>query len=185
METNPAAAPPPRVLAVGAHPDDIEFGCGGVLLAEAARGSEILLCLCSRGEAASNGTPAEREAEARAAAKLLGASIEFLEMGGDCGLEASSANALILARRIRTLQPTILLAPTRTPNQHPDHIAVGQLCENAARLARYGGLEALRDLAPHRVTHCLATRSRPPPNRRVIARRCASISARTSSVGCN
>ncbi len=51
--------------AVGAHPDDLEFGCGGVLLAEAARGSEISLCICSRGEAGSNGTPDEREAEAR------------------------------------------------------------------------------------------------------------------------
>ena len=54
-----------RILGVGAHPDDLEFGCGGVLLAEAARGSEISLCICSRGEAGSNGTPNEREAEAR------------------------------------------------------------------------------------------------------------------------
>ncbi|MFN2509733.1 MAG: PIG-L family deacetylase, partial [Chthoniobacterales bacterium] len=48
-----------RILAIGAHPDDIEFGCGGILLGEAARGSEIFLCVCSRGESSSNGTPDE------------------------------------------------------------------------------------------------------------------------------
>ncbi|MGI8437123.1 MAG: PIG-L family deacetylase [Chthoniobacterales bacterium] len=142
-----------RILAVGAHPDDLEFGCGGILLKEAERGSEISLCVCSRGEAGTNGTPNEREAEARAAAKLLGALIDFLEMGGDCHLAATPANALLLARSIRNFQPTVLLAPTQTANQHPDHIAVGQLCVQAARLARYGGLEELRDLPAHRATH--------------------------------
>ena len=154
MAANPSGFRARRIFAVGAHPDDIEFGCGGILLSEAARGSEITLCVCSRGEAASNGTPAEREAEARAAAAFLGASIEFLDLGGDCRLVASSVNALILARRIRALQPEIILAPTRTTQQHPDHIVVGELCDRAARLARYGGLDELRDLPPYQVTHC-------------------------------
>ncbi len=154
MESN--VPPPLRILAIGAHPDDIEFGCGGVLLTEAARGRAISLCVCSRGESASNGTPDEREAEARSAAELLGASIEFLEMGGDCRVESSRANAIALAGRIRKLQPAILLVPTRTTNQHPDHVAVGQLSEMAARLARYGGIEELRDRPPHSVSHCLA-----------------------------
>lgn len=125
------------------------------MLAEAARGSEIALCICSRGEAASNGTPAEREAEARTAAKLLGASIEFLEMGGDSHMEASALNAIAIARCIRALRPDIMLAPVTSPDQHPDHTAIGQVCLSAARLARYGGLENLRELPPHAVTHCL------------------------------
>jgi LmbE family N-acetylglucosaminyl deacetylase len=144
-----------RILAVGAHPDDIEFGCGGVLLGEAARGSEITLCLCTRGEAGSNGTPNEREAEARQAAKLLGATIEFLELGGDSHLEVSAANNIAIARRIRVERPDLLLAPVPSPGQHPDHIVVSQLCRNAARLARYGGLAELRDLAPHAIKHHL------------------------------
>ncbi len=148
--------PSVRILAVGAHPDDIEFGCGGVLLNEAERGRAISFCLCSRGEAATNGTPTEREAEARAAADLIGASIDFMEMGGDGRVEASRANAIALAGRIRKLQPSIFLVPTRTTQQHPDHVAVGQLSEMAARLARYGGIEELRELAPHSIAHCLA-----------------------------
>jgi len=144
-----------RILAVGAHPDDIEFGCAGILLGEAARGSEISLCLCSRGEAGSNGAPNEREAEARTAAKLLGATIQFLELGGDSHLEVSAANHIAIARQIRVARPDLLLAPVPSPGQHPDHIVVSHLCRNAARLARYGGLAELRDLAPHAIKHHL------------------------------
>lgn len=142
-----------RILAVGAHPDDIEFGCGGVLLAEAARGNKIHLCVCSRGESGSNGTPADREAEARSAAMLLGAKLKFLDLGGDAHIAQSVANALALARCIRSIRPDTLLAPTTSPDQHPDHAAVGWLCADALRLARYGGIAELRDLPPHAVGH--------------------------------
>jgi LmbE family N-acetylglucosaminyl deacetylase len=144
-----------RILAVGAHPDDLEFGCGGVLLAEAARGSEISFCICSRGEAGSNGAPDEREAEARSAAKMLGATIDFLEIGGDAHLEICAANNIAIARQIRIARPDVLLTPAVSPDQHPDHIVVSHLCRNAARLARYGGLAELRDLLPHVIKHHL------------------------------
>jgi LmbE family N-acetylglucosaminyl deacetylase len=140
-----------RILGVGAHPDDLEFGCGGVLLAEAARGSEISLCICSRGEAGSNGAPNERDAEARSAAQILGAKIDFLEMGGDAHLEICAVNNIAMARQIRTARPDVLLSPVASPDQHPDHIVVSHLCRNAVRLARYGGLAELRDLSPHRI----------------------------------
>ena len=144
-----------RILAVGAHPDDVEFGCGGVLLAEAARGSEIWISICSRGEAGSNGVPGEREAEARRAAQLLGATIDFLEMGGDAHLEICALNNIAIARQIRIARPDLLLTPVASPDQHPDHIVVSHLCRNAARLARYGGLAELRDLLPHAIRHHL------------------------------
>ena len=142
-----------RLLAVGAHPDDIEFGCGGILLGEVARGSELALCVCSRGEAGSNGTPDEREAEARRAAQFLGATIEFLELGGDGHLEITVAYNIAIARQIRLSRPDILLAPVGSLDQHPDHAVVSQLCRNAARIARYGGMEELRDLPPHAIKH--------------------------------
>ena len=144
---------PLRILAVGAHPDDIEFGCGGVLLVEAARGGELFLCVCSRGESASNGTPDEREAEARAAAQLLGAKLEFVEMGGDCHIAVTPQHAIAIARQIRAAKANVLLAPVPSPDQHPDHAAVGRMCRDAARLARYGGIAELRDLPPHAVDH--------------------------------
>lgn len=163
---------PARILAIGAHPDDLEFGCGGVLLAEAARGNKLYLYLCSRGEASSNGTPAEREAEARSAATMLGATLKFLELGGDSHIAASVENKLALARCIRAVRPEILLAPTPSPDQHPDHTAVGRMCADALRLARYGGLAELRDLSPHAVGHFFSYAVTPGAE---PARECAAV----------
>src|SRR5690606_9216764 len=60
-------------------------------------------------------------------------------------------NAIALAAIIRRVRPGILLAPSCVENQHPDHWRLGQLVRDAARLARYGGLAELRDLAPHAI----------------------------------
>jgi LmbE family N-acetylglucosaminyl deacetylase len=144
-----------RILAIGAHPDDIEFACGGILLVERARGSEIALCICSRGEAGTNGTPDEREGEARRAADLLGAQIEFLELGGDSHIAPTNENAFLLARAIRRYKPDLLLSSVTEEDQHPDHAVVGKLARDAARFARYGGIAELRDLAPHSIAHHL------------------------------
>ena len=139
-----------NILAIGAHPDDIEFGCAHVLIQEARRGNRVKLLVLSLGEAASHGTPASREAEARAAAGLIKAGIEFLDFGGDCHIESTPANAFAIAREIRKFQPSIVLAPHTGESQHPDHAVVGKLTRDACRFARYAGLEDLKqDLKDH------------------------------------
>jgi N-acetylglucosamine malate deacetylase 1 len=138
-----------NILAVGAHPDDIEFGCAPVLIQEIERGHRVKMLVLSRGEAGSSGAPEERERESRAAAKLMGAEIEFLDFGGDCNIEYCPSNALRLATEIRKERPGVVLAPNPEENQHPDHSIVGRLVRDACRLARYGGL--LKELAPHSV----------------------------------
>lgn len=140
-----------RILAIGPHPDDIEFGCAPVLIKEARAGHEVRVLVCSKGEAASSGTPEERAEEARAAAAIIGARIDFLEMGGDCNISATPENAVQIARVIREFRPEVILAPHPGDNQHPDHIAVSQLVRDAARLARYGGLKQLLGLASHQI----------------------------------
>ncbi len=60
-----------KLLAVGAHPDDVEFGCAPVLIEEARRGHQVRILVTSKGEAASSGTPEERAEEARAAAEII------------------------------------------------------------------------------------------------------------------
>lgn len=140
-----------RILVVGAHPDDVEFGCGGILLGEVARGSVVSLLVCSCGESGTNGTPAQRAQEARSAADLLGAELAFLDFGGDAHIEPLRVHALTLARHVRAFRPDVLLAPTLTPDQHPDHAVVGALCRDAARLARYGGIAELLDLPAHAI----------------------------------
>lgn len=140
-----------RILAVGAHPDDIEFGCGGILIKEIARGHEVTNLNLSRGEAASNGDPQTRRREAEAAAAVMGARLEVLELEGDSRIEYRPANAIAIARAIRKLRPHILLAPSPEENQHPDHGKAGRLARDAARLARYGGLADLATEKPHAI----------------------------------
>ena len=116
-----------KILALGAHPDDIEFGCAPVLIQEARAGHEVRILVTSKGEAASAGTPEERADEAREAAKIIGASIDFLDLGGDCNQAYTPANAALIAREIRTFRPDIILAPHPGENQHPDHAVLGKL----------------------------------------------------------
>jgi LmbE family N-acetylglucosaminyl deacetylase len=59
---------------------------------------------------------------------------------------------MTLAREIRRLKPDVVLAPHLGENQHPDHSAVGKIVRDAARLARYGGLQDLEELPPHPIT---------------------------------
>jgi N-acetylglucosamine malate deacetylase 1 len=140
-----------NILAIGAHPDDVEFGCAHVLIQEARRGNRVKLLVLSRGEAGSHGTPESREEEARAAAALMRADIEFLEFGGDCHIAHTHENAFAIARQIREFQPAIILAPHTNENQHPDHAVVGKLTRDACRYARYAGLEDLQRNAPHAI----------------------------------
>src|SRR5579864_5090897 len=101
-----------RILAIGPHPDDIEFGCAAILIKEIRKGNPVKLLLLSRGEAGTGGTPELREREASEAAKLMGAEIEFLDFGGDCHIEYTLANRLRIAAEIRRLRPSVVLAPS-------------------------------------------------------------------------
>jgi len=145
----------PWLLVFGAHPDDIEFGCGGVIAVETRANRTAHFVICSRGEAASHGTPPQRMSEARRSAALLGATVEFLELDGDAHLERRVAHVIKLAGVLRRLRPGIVLAPSPEENQHPDHSRLGQLVRDAARLARYGGVRELRAKAPHAIGQLL------------------------------
>ena len=154
----PTPTPPPDgplLLIFGAHPDDIEFGCGGVVARETQAGHAAHFVVCSRGESGTHGTPAQRTIEAKKAAALLGATIEFLDLGGDSHIEQKLSHTLRLAGIIRRVRPRIVLAPTIVENQHPDHVTIGRMVRDAARIARYGGVAELLKLAPHAIEQLL------------------------------
>lgn len=153
MPNSPSDLAP--LLAIGAHPDDIEFGVGGVLAAETRRGRPVHMVVCSHGEAGTNGTPDERTREAEAAAAKLGATLEWIDLGGDANIENTRAGARTIAAIMRRLKPEIVLTLSIVEDQHPDHVAVGRMTRDAARLARYGGVESLRDQPRHAITHLL------------------------------
>lgn len=157
MPTKPTPTAPsaPLILAFGAHPDDIEFGCGGVIARETQAGHKAHFVVCSRGEAGTHGTPAQRTAEAKKSAQLLGATLEFVELGGDSHMEVKLAHTILFAGIIRRVQPRLVLAPTIVENQHPDHVVVGRMVRDAARLARYGGVAELIKLPRHSIEQLL------------------------------
>src|ERR1051325_5190975 len=118
----PTLSSPPNtlpVLAFGAHPDDIEFGCGGVIAQETLTGRPAHFVVCSRGEAGTHVQPEHPMTDARRAATLLGATIEFVEFDGDSHLEVRAAHAITLAGVLRRVRPGIVLAPSLVGNQHP------------------------------------------------------------------
>lgn len=134
------------VLAIGAHPDDVELGCGGTLAALAAAGRRCGILHLTRGEAGTRGTPEEREAEAREAATTLGAvAVDFLNCGdGSFRLGEPEEEALI--SKLRQWRPEILLGPAPA-DRHPDH---GRAHALVAAAAFYAGLARRGRGEPHR-----------------------------------
>ena len=134
------------VLALGAHPDDVELSCGGWLALAADRGQRTGILDLTAGELATNGTPQVRALEAAAAAEVLGLAVRDnlgLPDGGLCA-EAPEQLAAVVAA-IRRHQPMLLVAPAAV-DRHPDHVAAALLAQRAAYVA---GLRQFRpDLGP-------------------------------------
>lgn len=141
-----------KLLAFGAHPDDVEFGgAAALIIKETQKGNRAKVVVCSLGEAGTNGTPQSRKKESQNAARLIGAEIEFLNLGGDCHIEYKPQNTIKIARVIRQYKPDVVLAQSLTQNQHPDHRNLAFTVRDACRLARYGGLKELKSLPVHKI----------------------------------
>ncbi len=128
-----------RVLAVAAHPDDLEQLCGGTLARFVAEGHEVTMCHVSRGDRGSFEHSMEeialiRGGEAAAAAAVIGAS--YLSLGLSDG-EVSSADPRhkdLAIDLIRSTMPDLVL--THHPSDYmPDHVETGRLIEDASFVA--------------------------------------------------
>jgi N-acetylglucosamine malate deacetylase 1 len=119
------------VLAIGAHPDDAELGCGGTLALLAGQGRKVGLLHLTRGELGTRGTAAERRAEAERAAAALGAmELDFLDCG-DGALRNGPAEEDALIEVLRRWRPDLILGPTPR-DRHPDHARAHELVEAAS-----------------------------------------------------
>jgi len=142
-------ATPDRALAIGAHPDDIEFGAGATLAKWAARGCEVSMVVCTDGSKGTWDVAADtdalvvtRQREQRAAAAEMGVSGEVVFLGWTDGeLESGMRQRAQVASWIRRLRPQVVLGhdPWKRYRLHPDHRHAGQLAID--------GLVAARD--PH------------------------------------
>ncbi len=113
------------VLAIGAHPDDVELGCGGTLLRMTDAGLRVGLLDLTAGEKGSRGTKATRAEEARRAAEMARAALRETLDFPDTELEATLALRKAVVAAIRRHRPRIVLAPA-PHDLHPDHAAAGR-----------------------------------------------------------
>lgn len=108
------------ILAIGAHPDDVELGCSGTLLAQIARGHSVGLLDLTLGELGTRGDAGTRTMEAMDAARALGASFRRQLDLGDGFFPEDRDSILAVVREIRSCQPTVVLA-NAIRDRHPDH----------------------------------------------------------------
>lgn len=156
---------PERALAVGAHPDDIEFGAGATLARWAEAGCEVSMLVCTDGSKGSWDPEADRDElirtradEQRAAAATLGARGEVVLLGRvDGDLVADRATISEVARAIRELRPDVLIGhdPWRRHRLHPDHRAAGTIVVDALVAARDPHFFPEHGVARHRPAELL------------------------------
>jgi LmbE family N-acetylglucosaminyl deacetylase len=134
-----------RVLALGAHPDDVELQAGGTIAAWAREGVHVELACFTAGEKGSHdpaadpaGVAAVRRREAEEGAALLGAAAVHFLGAVDGELEATMALRLTVARLVRTVRPDVVIGhdPWRRWLLHPDHRAAGLLTVDGVVAAR-------------------------------------------------
>lgn len=128
------------VLAMGAHPDDVELGAGGTLASMISNGKKVGIVDLTRGQLGSRGTVQDRDEEAAASAKILGlAARENLNMEDGHFLNDREHREAII-QMIRRFKPDILLA-NAVSDRHPDH---GKGAALIAEAAFQSGLRALK-----------------------------------------
>ena len=117
-------------LAIGAHPDDVEFALGGVVAKMAHQGKRVGIVDLTRGEIASRGTPESRQKEAMASAKVLGVEKRQILDLGDGQLVADLETRKKVIEIIREERPKIVFAP-HWEDLHPDHANAGRIVTEA------------------------------------------------------
>lgn len=122
------------ILAFGVHPDDVELGCSGTLLMAINEGKKTGIVDLTRGELGTRGTAETRDAEAAAAAKVLGVSVrENLRMA-DGFFQHDETNTRKVIEVIRKYQPEIVLC-NAVDDRHPDHGRSAKLVAEACFLS--------------------------------------------------
>ena len=135
------------LLAIAAHPDDVELTCGGTLLKMAQRGHKTGILDLTAGEMGTRGTPETRAKEAARAAKILKVSWRGTLGVADSEVQATRQNKLALAKVIRELRPRTVILPYWEA-RHPDHYHASTLGYEGCFLA---GLKQLPlEGEPHR-----------------------------------
>ncbi|MCW4003652.1 MAG: PIG-L family deacetylase [Candidatus Bathyarchaeota archaeon] len=137
------------VLAVGAHPDDIELGCSGTLARHKTKGDKVYLLVLTKGEA--SGNIKLREAECCKSAKMLNADKLFFGKLEDTKVHDGRETIDVIEKVIHKTKPDIIYAPS-CKDTHQDHRNAGHATLSAGRrcklVLQYEGASTQRDFIP-------------------------------------
>ena len=132
------------ILAFGAHPDDVELGCGGTIAKEISLGKKVGIIDLTRGELGTRGSVEIRNQEAAAAAKILGVSVrENLDMR-DGFFVNDEAHQLEIIKMLRKYKPEIVIC-NAIDDRHIDHGKGSQLVSDACFLSGLMKIETEKD----------------------------------------
>jgi len=138
------------MLAFASHPDDVELGCSGTLIAHAQAGKKTGVADLTLGELGTRGTPEIRAREAEAATKILGLQVR-VNLGLPDGFFRSDRESLLaVIRVIRTYQPEIILM-NAIHDRHPDHGRGSDLVSEACFLAGLKQIKTQSDTGEEQV----------------------------------
>ena len=118
------------VLAIGAHPDDVELSCGATVIKLVKQGHSVGIIDLTAGELGTRGTPEKRASEAEEAARLMGVAVRECLGIPDGRIENTAENRLKVVRAIREYRPDVLLFPYPV-DRHPDHEHAHVLCRES------------------------------------------------------
>jgi len=127
------------ILVFGAHPDDVELGCGGTVIKEVKAGKSVGIIDLTRGELGTRGTAETRTAETKLATEIMGVAIRENMNFKDGFFKDDEDHKLALIEKIRKYQPEIVIT-NAVSDRHPDHGRGSQITVDACFLA---GLEKI------------------------------------------
>lgn len=122
------------ILTIGAHPDDVELGCGGTVAKEVANGKKVGILDLTRGELGTRGTAETRDEEASNAAQILGVSVRENVAFADGFFTNDKKHQLEIIKVIRKYQPEIVLC-NAVDDRHIDHGKGSKLVSDACFLS--------------------------------------------------
>jgi N-acetylglucosamine malate deacetylase 1 len=139
-----------NILAIGAHPDDVEIGMGGTIAKYIKKGYNIGICNLTMAELSSNGTVSIRQQEAELASEILGVQTRIQLKLPDRGLYISDTAIRSIVTIIRKYRPEIVFIPY-FDDRHPDHGHCSRLVEEAVFSAGIKKFKDELDQSEHRV----------------------------------
>ena len=178
------------ILAIAAHPDDVELGCSGTLIKHVKKGQKVGILDLTQGELGTNGSIESRYQEAAKASQIMGVHIRENAQLRDGFFENNEENKLKIIQYIRQYQPNIIIA-NALDDRHPDHGRGALLIKDACFLAGLSKIktydihgEEQQAWRPKRIYHMIQDRFSEPDFvidiSQEIDQKLASIEAYTS-----